>query len=308
MYSEGFQRLYCDPAVLEPFSSLHPISFAGVLPFQSDDPVLDDPGLLGAEAAHLAAPNELTRREVIDAYARCGLLSAEEAANVISVIDFYGADFFELMGLIYANAGMYICALRWYREFIRALEVPRPDAQDEEGVHASVGYCLYALGLFAEAITWTKSCAGSELRTDRICQALMDREAEQAGGRILAVERGGRRTRYTISASDPAQAGQNTSRIIAALAEYAPSQQFYIEWVAAGAPLPGIPAEGCPFRVDINADDLPRHKMNLLFALCGQADALVETGHSAEARRWLSEAALVEPAADFIRERLGFLA
>ena len=44
--------------------------------------------------------------------------------------------------------------------------------------------------------------------------------------------------------------------------------------------------------------------MNLIFATCGQADALVERGYNAEAKRLLFEAALLEPAAGFIRERL----
>jgi hypothetical protein len=41
---------------------------------------------------------------------------------LVLLISRNGADFFDLMGLVYASAGMYICALRWYREFIRELE------------------------------------------------------------------------------------------------------------------------------------------------------------------------------------------
>ncbi len=185
MFSQGFQRLYCDATAFEPFSTFYPISFARVLPFQPEDLAVDDPRLIGTEAAHLADPNDLTRREVLEAYAQCGLLAAAEADNVKSVIDDYGAGFFDLMGLVYANAGMYICALRWYHEFIRELEAPRTDAQsamDDEGVHASIGYCLYALGLFEEAIAWTKACIGLDLITDRLCQALMNHEAQLAGG------------------------------------------------------------------------------------------------------------------------------
>jgi len=308
MFSEGFQRVYCDATVYDPFSRSHPISFARVLPFQADDPVVDDPALLGAEAAHLAAPNDLTRREVMDAYVRCGLLSQEEMDNVTSASDFYaGANFFELMGLAYTNAGMYICALRWYREFIRALEASRPEIQGGEGVHASIGYCLYALGLFAEAVAWTKSCVGPELDSDLACRGLMEREAELAGGRVLGIERGGPRTRFTVSALDPVGAGQNTPRIIAALAGHARGDQFYINWVGADTPVPEIRPEGYPFRVDISASDLLRHKMNLLFAMTAWADALVEDGQVAEARQLLLEAASVEPEAGFILDRLAVL-
>ena len=44
--------------------------------------------------------------------------------------------------------------------------------------------------------------------------------------------------------------------------------------------------------------------MNLLFATCGQADALVEKGHTAEAKRLLIEAAMLEPEAGFVRDRI----
>jgi hypothetical protein len=331
MRSDSFQRLYCDAAVFEPFSTAHPISFARVLPFQPDDPVMDDPGLLGAEAAHLADRNDLTRGEVIDAYARCGLLPADEAAHVKSVIDLYGADFFELMGLVYANAGMYICALRWNRECIRGLETPGSGAErDCDDLYESIGYGLYALGLFEEAIAWTKSCVGSRLTADVNCEALLDDEAQQAGGRLLAVERAAGRARYTLSALDPAQAGQSTPRIKAALRAVAPAQECHIDWISAAAPLPPhlISAEspagaappgeaqrsedgstGCeplfyPLIARRDGSDLPRHKMNLVFALCAQADALVEMGRPGEARPLLSEAALLEPAAAFIQDRL----
>jgi len=49
MFSDGFQRLYSDASVFEPVSSIHPVSFARVLPFQPEDSVMDDAGLLGAE-------------------------------------------------------------------------------------------------------------------------------------------------------------------------------------------------------------------------------------------------------------------
>ena len=152
--SSGFQQLYCDAAVFDPFSALHPIRFRRVLPFQAGDLVVDDQGLVGAEQAHLAERNDDTRRAVVDAYYNCGLLEKEDADNLNSVIDLYGFDFYELMGLVYANAGMFICALRWCREFVAELESNPRSGLDNESVYASVGYCLYGLGLFAEAISW----------------------------------------------------------------------------------------------------------------------------------------------------------
>jgi tetratricopeptide (TPR) repeat protein len=307
--SSGFQRLYCDATVYDPFSTFHPISFRRVLPFQSQDPVADDERLIGAEEAHLADRNDMTRREVVEAYFRCGLLPEEEAVNLKSVIDYFDAGFFELMGQVYANAGMFICALRWYREFIAELEAPRPDSHsgmDDEDVHASVGYCLYSLGLFAEAISWSKSCIGPDQITDVVCQALMGYEAQAAGGRILAIERAAGRTRYTVSALDPAHASQTDQRLKAAMETYNPNpfSKVYIDWASTDRPVPGIPPEGYPFKYDADVSSLLRHKMNLIFATCGQADALVESGHIAEARRLLSEAVLLEPEAGFIRERL----
>jgi tetratricopeptide (TPR) repeat protein len=316
MLSDSFQRLYCDAAVFEPFSIGHHVSFARVLPFQPDDPVTDDLRLLGAEAAHLADRNDLTRGEIIDAYARCGLMPAEEAARVKSVIDFYGVDFFDLMGLVYANAGRYICALRWYRECIRALETSGPVADlDREDVYASVGYCLYALGLFEEAVAWTKSCVGQILAADVNCEAFLDEQAQLVGGRLLAVERAAGRTRYTLSASDPAQAGQSTPRLKAALRALAPNHESYIDWIGADASLPpylvademrdgDFESLFYPPKVRRDGSDLPRHRMNLLFAACAQADAFVEQGRDREARQLLSEAAALEPPAEIIREKL----
>jgi tetratricopeptide (TPR) repeat protein len=316
MLTDGFQRLYCDATVFEPFSTLHPISFARVLPFQPDDPVMDDSGLLGAEMSHLAVRSDLTRGEVIDAYARCGLLSAEDAANVKSVIDLYGADFFELMGLVYANAGMCIGALRWYREFIRELEAQGPEAAlDSEGVYASVGYCLYALGLYEEAVAWTKSCVGPCLMADAICEALLDYEAQRVGGRLRCVERVGLRTRYTLSTSDPSQVSESTPRLKAALKTYAPDQETYLDWIAADASLPAslesaeAPADDRealfqPVKLVRDISDLPRHKLNLIFASYARAEALREKDFFRLARQLLSEAAQLEPSAVFIQSRL----
>lgn len=303
--SDGFQRLYCDATVFEGFSAFHPISFSRVLPFQAGDPVVDDERLIGAEEAHLANRNDMTRREVIEAYSRCGLLSEEDAANLNPVVDYFDADFFELMGEVYANAGMFICALRWYRECIAELEAKGPNPNLEgESICAGVGYCLYALGLFPEAMAWSKSCIGPIPEADTACQALIAYEAQLEGGKILAVERAAGRTRYTVNAFDPAHASQSGPRLIAAMKEVAPFEEIYIDWVSSEAPAPEIPPGGYPFKVEVGGGNLQRHKMNLLFATYAQADALIERGYTAEGKRLLLEAAMLEPEAGFIRDRI----
>ena len=303
-FSGGFQQLYCDAAVFDPFSALHPISFRRVLPFQAGDPVVDDQRLLDTEQAHLTERNDDTRRAVVDAYFNCGLLEKADADNLKSVIDLFGFDFFELMGLVYANAGMFICALRWYREFVAELESNPRSGLDNESVYASVGYCLYALGLFPEAISWSKSCIGLRPTADAVCQALINYEVELAGGAIRVVECAASRTRYTVSAFEEARASQTTPRLKAAMTAFVPFQEIYIDWVNHDTPAPEIEAEGYPFRVERDASSLPRHKMNLIFATCGQADALVEKGFTIEAKRLLYEAALLEPEASIVRDRI----
>src|SRR5580765_6271749 len=181
--STAFERLYCDPDLFATFSRFHPISFARVLPFQ--EPVLDDARLLQAEEAHLAEQTDDTRVHVIEAFCGCGLLSAGDAANVKSVIDFFGTDFFELMGMAYSNARSFRCALRWYRECIRELETEGfHSSSDNESIHADVGYCLCSLGLFEEAIAWSKACTGPRLMADTASRALIGYEAQIAGGAL----------------------------------------------------------------------------------------------------------------------------
>jgi len=77
-----------------------------------------------------------------------------------------------------------------------------------------------------------------------------------------------------------------------------------MDWLSPDAPRPEIQPEGYPFQVERDAGDFPRHKMNLIFAICGQADALLERGQAAEAKRLLLEAAMLEPEAGFVWERL----
>src|SRR5262249_49772902 len=149
---------------------------------------------------------------------RCGLLPQMEASRLQP--DYFDTDFFELMGDCYADSGAFICALRWYREFIVGIETQRPDlvqVSDRESVYASVGYCLYSLGLFAEAIAWTKSCAGTRLLADTQCRTFIEQEAQLQGGRLLGIERATNRTRYVVSAANPAQADQATPRLVQAL-------------------------------------------------------------------------------------------
>ena len=288
------------------FSRFHPISFQRVLPSCAGEPLLDDPALIQAEIAHLAEPNDETRRGVVAAFANCGLLAAEDAGNLAPVTDSFDTDFFEFMGQTYANAGLFRCALRWHRECIAALESAPLNVvrggQDE--VHAGVGYCLYAMGLFPEAIAWTKSCIGPCPMIDAVCECLIEYEAQNFGGAIQAIERGAHRVRYTVSTSDLAQASQISPRLVAAMKTPAPFREVLLSWVDCDKPAPEAPAEGYPFRIDFDASELPRHKLNLLFATCGQADLLVQYGHFAEAECLLREALLLEPRADFLRERL----
>jgi tetratricopeptide (TPR) repeat protein len=302
--SSAFQQLYCDATVFDSFSAWHPISLKRALPFQPQDPVVDDQSLLDAERAHLVNQNDNNRRAVIDAYAANGLMSPEDAANVKSVIDYFGSNFFELMGMVYANAGIFICALRWYRECIAVLETQKPDpGLDHESVYASVGYCLYSLGMFEEAIAWTKSCIGSQATTDIVGRTLVDYEAQQAGGHLRATERATNRTRYTIAVPDSENMPEIADRLKVALDAFAPFQEVYIDRVNPETPLPEI-GEGYPFRLERDNSPYLRHKMNLLFATAAQADALAAKGHTAEALRLLSEAVLLEPNADFIQERI----
>jgi hypothetical protein len=62
--------------------------------------------------------------------------------------------------------------------------------------------------------------------------------------------------------------------------------------------------EGYPFKLELDNGCLPRHKMNLIFALCGHADDLLARGFGAEAKRLLLEAALLEPQAEFVQARI----
>ena len=306
VFSVAFQRLYCDATVFEGFSVLHPICFNRVLPFQAEDPVMDDARLLSAEAAHLANPAPATRLAVTEAFGHCGLLPTEDVAGLKPVLDFFDGEFdfefFELMGDVYANAGMFINALRWYRESIAKM-VPGT-ASDWVDVYASVGYGLYALGLYPEAVLWSKACIGPRQTADTVCRALIDYDAQLQGGCVRGVERATNRTRYTASALDPAQANQITPRLNLAMHSFAPFQEMHLAWISSESPMPEIQPEGYPFQAERDGGALPRHRINLIFALCGQADELIGRGFISEAKRLLWEAALLEPQADFIQERL----
>ena len=312
-FSEDFQRLYCDPTVFETFSTLHPVSFAYVLPFQAGDSVADNPALLAAEAAHLADRNLATRLEVVDAFGQCGLLSEEDAANVRTAIDEYDsefdAEFFEFMGETYANAGMFICALRWYRELIVELESKRLDlAANFEGVYASVGYCLYSLDLYPEAITWSKSCIGPRQNVDTVIRLLIDYEAQTLGATLEAVERTANRTRYTVMGTfDDEQVKKVLPRLEQAINFFRPFGECNLDLIRSEAPALPDDLEGYPFGIERDIGPMIRHRMNLLFSLCGQADELIERRYTALAKELLLEASFLEPKAEFIRERLNAL-
>ena len=59
--------------------------------------------------------------------------------------------------------------------------------------------------------------------------------------------------------------------------------------------------------VSVDAGNLVRHKMNLIFATCGYADELVAKGYKLEAKRLLSEVVLLERQAGVVWERLELL-
>ncbi len=301
--------MYCDATVFESFSVFHPINIKRILPFQSGDPFIDDTRLIEAETAFLTNQNDDSRRAVVDAYAACGLLSEEDAANLRPVVDFYDAqyapEFFDLMGLVYANAGMHTCALRWYREHIAVLETQNsPSRSDDESVHASVGYSLYSLGMFDEAIAWTKSCIGPQAMAEVAARALLDYEIRKAGGGTFGLERSAGRARYTIWAPDPGNVPQIVQQLKAAIQALGSVREVYIDWIVPTNTVPPQIQEGYPFRWERECSSFIRHKMNLLFATAGRVDALLADGCIPEARRLLNEAALLEPNAGFIQERI----
>lgn len=303
-FSPAFQAVYCDPAVFASFSDFIPISFARVLPFRAEEVVREHHQLLVAEEALLVEASEETRLRVVEGFSQCGLLSSEEVANLRQVIDFFEADFFELMGDVYVNARMFRCALRWHRELIRYLEsVPNAAMRtDGEDVYASVGYCLYALGLFEEAMAWSKACIGPRQVADTVSRALIAYEAAPGGCALRAIERAGPRVRFLVSGFDAAFTSQCTPRLKMAMATVAPFQEVYMDWMTEGwkAPEP----VGYPFQPEFDGTALVRHRMNLIFATCGRADALAAKGFLEEAKRLLNEVYMMEPEAECVKERM----
>jgi hypothetical protein len=174
---------------------------------------------------------------------------------------------------------------------------------DRESPYASVGYCLYSLGLFEEAIAWSKSCIGPLAMADAICQALLAYEVPPPGV-IWGVERSGFRTRYTISAPVPTDVRETAERLKSAMKETVPFVDFYIDWIKPQPSAPQSTPDGYPFKAELDGGDVIRHKLNLIYATCGQADALLEKGFKVEAKRLLCEVALIEPQADIVWERL----
>ncbi|HTR41197.1 MAG TPA: hypothetical protein VMH87_06240 [Pseudomonadales bacterium] len=184
------------------------------------------------------------------------------------------------------------------------METETPEASsDNESVYASVGYCLYTLGMFEEAIAWTKSCIGPRLVMDTACRTLIEYEAQQLGGRLLGIDRATHRARYIVSAQDPNNANSISERLKTGINTIVPSQESYFDWISNAAPPLPI-QDGYPFSYERDSSDFMRHKMNLLFALCGAADTCIANGRIAEAWRLLTEADVLEPNAGFIQERI----
>jgi hypothetical protein len=308
-FSDDFKRLYCDAVIYESFSALHPVSFRRVLPFQHQQEGVDDRHLLLVEEAHMAAPSDHSRRAVVEEYNRCGLLEEKEAQALREAVDFFDADFFELMGVAYANTGRFRCALRWYREVVTRFEVQNPNLRtDSESVYASVGYCLYSLGLYEEAIVWSKACIGPHQTADVVCRTLIEYEAQLAGGGVCAIERAGPRTKYVVSSFEPGRTSQTTPRLKLAINAFVPFHEVYLDWISHDSPRPEPWPQGYPFNAEFDGGSLIRHKMNLIFATCGLSDRLIARGYRAEAKRLLWEANLTEPAAEIVTERLRALA
>jgi hypothetical protein len=122
------------------------------------------------------------------------------------------------------------------------------------------------------------------------------------------VERAANRTRYTVMGSfDDEQVKEVVPRLEQAISWYRPFQESYLDLIRSDSPaLPDDP-EGYPFGVERDIGPMIRHRMNLIFALCAQADELNERGYQALAKELLLEASLLEPRAEFIRERLNVL-
>ncbi len=93
----------------------------------------------------------------------------------------------------------------------------------------------------------------------------------------------------------------------AAMKALAPFQEVYMDWVVSDTPSSGTQPSGYPFKAELDGSSLLRHRMNLIFATCGLADALVQRGFCVEAIRLLTEVAMWEPEARIVTERLGDL-
>ena len=106
---------------------------------------------------------------------------------------------------------------------------------------------------FAEAILFYKGDASGDAAPIRVIQGpntLLEENEELA--------------------LDPVRASQNTPRLKAAVNAFAPFQDIYIDWVSHEAPAPAIPPDGYPFKLEVDASSLPRHKMNLILPHAGR--------------------------------------
>ena len=110
--------------------------------------------------------------------------------------------------------------------------------------------------------------------------------------------------RYTISAFDAAFTSQSTPRLKSAMKSMAPFHEVYMDWVTPEWTVPEPSPDGYPFQLEFDATTLTQHRMNLIFATCGRADALIAKGYQEEAKRLLNEAAMMEPQADCLKERI----
>jgi tetratricopeptide (TPR) repeat protein len=228
-----------------------------------------------------------------------------DARNLKSIVE-DEFDFIEEMGLVYANAGIYRCALRWHHELIAMLESENSSHRSDDcNVYAHVGYCLYSLGLFQEAIAWSRSCIGITPMEEAICHALIDYESQINGGMIRMVERSGSRVRYTVNSTDPIKSCHINKRLADAFQKYVPFIMLVeVDWINQEADNDKTSPKEFIFKPEYGGGIYQNHKRNLIFSLCALAETLVNNGCINEAKRLLQEAAMLEPEVTFIWERI----
>lgn len=308
LFSPDFTQIYCDDKSFRSFSYLHPINLGGVLPFKKKDRILDEPSVVRAEVDLLENPSNDTRAKVISAYTSENFLDDATAKGLLEFIDFFDTDFYELIGELYSNAGMFRCALRWYHEYIRQTETTENTASDLDAAYASVGYCLYSLGLYSECIAWTKSCMGAWPFFDSIAKAVLRTHFGIREKVEVKTERAWNSTLWTVRGrfkpSELERFSVRAERIAEFLQTVIPRHRVRVN-VEDNYPGPFTSeSHGYPFNPHFDGNPSSRHKMNFLISSFSFAEVLVANGQTAEATGLLREALEIEPEAVFVRKKL----